>query len=336
LSAGTDNGDGSYSLTAADLSGLTIAGAAEGSYTLDVTITATDSAILSHSDCNDTSDDTSPTSGTIALVVNGASGPGSDGDPPSGLHFDASLGNIDTGKWLNQDTGLGQFTGSSEGGISWSIDSIASNNAGEDASGFFVIDSSGALSVGSENVGAGIYTLTVTAADADGPSTTSLIIAIGTTGEDTLLLGSATAQVLAFALAGDDQATTGSNDDVILGGSGDDILIGGLGADVILGGAGKDVITGGGGADTLDGGTGGDTFVFLSGNDSLAGSADTILNFDSQSSIDLEALHIGSSAITFTPDGFGVTTISIDLDGIPGAEMEIYVHGTVTLGDLHL
>jgi serralysin len=189
--------------------------------------------------------------------------------------------------------------------------------------------------VAGDNVQAGIYTLTIKGSDSDGSSTTKLVIAVGTTGQDDFTsLSGYGAQVLAFGLAQDDAVTTGDYDDTILGGAGDDLLIGGSGNDIISGGGGKDVITGGGGADALEGGTNADTFVYLSATDSGVGSADTIEHFVSgQDHIDLSAFGIAIADVTLTPAG-DWTTVDIDTNGDLVADMQINVHGTVVSGDL--
>jgi hypothetical protein len=93
----------------------------------------------------------------------------------------------------------------------------------------------------------------------------------GDSGSDTLYGGS-----------GDDEIDGGSDSDFIHGGTGDDEIDGGSGADTLYGGSGNDEIEGGYDADQLFGGTGDDFLDGGSGNDVLFGGAgnDTLVGGD--------------------------------------------------------
>jgi Ca2+-binding RTX toxin-like protein len=345
LSAGTyDLGTDTWTLTGAELAGLTISGAAAGGYTLTVNAISTEATpdfAVDDPTCDDTSDNVATTSGSIDLTVNSVGG-GSDGDPPSDLYFNVDLGKIDNGTFLNAGVDLGGFTGNSDGTISWAITGLtASNDATPPA--YFTIDPvTGELTVGAVNIPEGIYTLTIEATDSDGSTSTDLIIAVGTPqADDFTSLSSSTDQVIVAALAGADDATTGTNDDTLVGGAGNDTLLGGAGADTILGGGNNDIIRGGSGADVLTGGGGNDTFVYTAASDSLAGFSDQITDFDQgHDHIDLSALGVtsfngdstapGAHQVTYHFDGTN-TIVYVDTDGVAGADMEITVLGNIAL-----
>jgi len=80
---------------------------------------------------------------------------------------------------------------------------------------------------------------------------------------------------ISVAFAGGD----GGGDDYIKGGSGDDVLYGGAGNDRLEGGEGDDILFGGSGNDTLEGGEGSDLLFGGDGNDRLEGGEGTDLLF---------------------------------------------------------
>ncbi len=75
-----------------------------------------------------------------------------------------------------------------------------------------------------------------------------------------------------------ENATGGSNTDIITGNDANNMLAGGAGSDTLSGGGGNDTLTGGGGNDTLEGGEGSDSAVF-SGN-----YAEYLISYDSATS----------------------------------------------------
>ena len=109
----------------------------------------------------------------------------------------------------------------------------------------------------------------------------------GTSGDDLLVGGLGDDEILGLSgddelhgLGGDDVLEGGegsdlvfgdAGDDYLYGGSGDDVLHGGGGADVLLGERGADELHGGDGADILSGGKGGDVLYGDAGGDVLAG-----------------------------------------------------------------
>jgi VCBS repeat-containing protein len=276
---------------------------------------------------------------TVVVTVNGHAD--NDGHPPTDLNFTftGDIGNFDNGTFLNKNVVMGNFGAHSDGDIGWAITNNPSN--------FFVIDPhSGQLSVGGNNVPTGTYTLTVSATDSDGSSSSNLIVVVGSSGTDTVNLGSATDPVFVMSLNGADSVTTGSAGDTIIGGGNNDVLVGGSGNDLIVGGAGNDRITGGGGADILNADQNNDTFVYAATSDSTFANADLIKNFTvGNDKIDLSALGtftfhagdsgngsaLGSHQVGVHYDaGSNATFVYVDTDGVAGADMVIKLDGDLS------
>jgi Ca2+-binding RTX toxin-like protein len=123
-----------------------------------------------------------------------------------------------------------------------------------------------------------------------------------------------------------------------------DTLIGGKGADILQGRGGADRITGGQGADLIDFyvAGGGGTVLFLSRKDSPVGDGDILRGANAGDVIDLSAIDAdkktaGDQAFTLVEvfsgaageavisydEGSGVTQLLLELNGKPGAEMEV-------------
>lgn len=136
---------------------------------------------------------------------------------------------------------------------------------------------------------------------------------------------------------GNDTLRAGAGNDYLFGDSGKDVLYGDSGNDGLDGGSGNDRLYGGTGQDQLTGGAGADRFIFTSIKDSRPSAPDSILDFSHAQGdkIDLRAIDadktkpgdqafkmIGNSAFSkkagellTETDGFGVTTISGDVNG---------------------
>ncbi|NJC41816.1 Ca2+-binding RTX toxin-like protein [Brevundimonas alba] len=82
----------------------------------------------------------------------------------------------------------------------------------------------------------------LTIGDLTGTGMTGRIDFDGGHGDDQLMAGAATNQILARGGVGADRLTTGSGNDLIYGEDGNDIIIGGAGANAISGGAGQDTV----------------------------------------------------------------------------------------------
>lgn len=254
LSAGTINGDGSITLTGADLAGLMISTpVAAGSY--DITITA--DVVDTDGDSGATSSASETITNTITLNV----APDGDDIISGGIGKDT----IDGGGGndiINGDGGADIIDGGDgndtvEGG--GGADTI-NGGAGDDnlnGNGGDDIINGG---IGNDTINGGGGLDTIDGGDGDDTIT-------GAAGNDTIMGG-----------AGNDNINGSGGDDSIDGGEGDDILKGGNENDSLIGGIGNDTLKGGNGDNTLDGGEGDDTISGGDGIDQITGGlgADTV------------------------------------------------------------
>ena len=303
LSAGTQNNDGSYTLTAEQLDGLSITPPTNSNTDFDLTVTATSTdgnstAMVTgdmHVDVNAVADtptlSTSDVSGTegsaIALDMSAALAD-TDGSEslsvtvsgvPEGASLSAGIDNND-GTWT--------LTGEQLGGLEF--------NAPE---------------------GGATYTLTATAisTESDGDiatqaanfDVTAFNVIEGTDTIDIITGTDAPDKISGFA--GKDTLSGGAGDDELYGGAGKDTLIGGAGDDTLYGGAGKDTLTGGAGADQLFGEEGDDTFIFGAGE---GGTND--IDGGAGSWIDTIQLSDATQAPTASLQGEGSWTLQVDND----------------------
>jgi VCBS repeat-containing protein len=259
LSAGTHNADGTWTLTPAQLDGLTIsgqegtalhltvsAGSTEGSTgvsamssaTIDVTFTGTAGG-------NDTLN-----GGTGADLLEGGAGDdvlqySVDGTWSSGFvsqnvgdptHAGTNETYAITGDNVSQDV--------FHGGAGTDTLTMTSGN---DA--FFLDDGYSASPTG----GARLDSVEVIQAG-DGNDVVDLTSSTYTVGDTTIDGG-----------AGNDVLMGNAGNDLIIGGTGNDVLYGASGNDTLLGGDGNDTLNGGWGADTIDGGAGNDLGIIVGG-----------------------------------------------------------------------
>ncbi|MEX0692896.1 MAG: DUF4114 domain-containing protein [Rhodospirillales bacterium] len=282
LSAGTDNGDGSVTLSQAELAGLTITSPANaGNFQLTVTASATDT------DTDSGQQSTAVTAALSAVTITVSV----DGDDIlfGGAGKDTIQGNggNDTisgeGGADDIDGGDGDDTISGGGGNDLIFggagnDSI-NGNGGDDS----ILGGDGNDTL---NGGGGIDYIDGGAGDDILKGAAENDTLFGGTGNDTLMGGGG--DDLLDGGEGDDTLIGQGGNDILIGGGGNDVLDGGGGADSLSGGAGNDQLTGSAGADTLDGGTGDDLIDGLGGADIIFGGAgsDTINGGDGNDSID--------------------------------------------------
>ena len=308
LSAGTDNGDGSWTLSPAQLSGLTVTPPAgdAADFTLTVTSTSTDGG------------STASAIGTIDVAVAAAEVAADTTASDPTLNASAVTTSFGEG---DSDGGEGGGDGGEGGGdaeytvIELTISSALTDADGSESLSTVIsgIPDGATLSAGTDN-GDGSWTLTpaqlsgltmnvdssinhdfnitVTSTstesnggDTSSASTTVAISAVndgvdleGNSGADALtgtsdwdtLDGNSGNDILS-GLGGNDELSGGEGNDTLDGGSGNDTLEGGSGDDTLRGGEGNDILKGNSGNDTLDGGSGDDTLGGSSGSDTLEG-----------------------------------------------------------------
>ncbi len=215
LSAGQDNGDGTWSLTAGDLAGLTITGEGLGNFKLSVTASTSGSSNLLATATIDVTMAKEPGS---VLQGNGGSdvlvgGSGDDmmygGTKPTGIVSDKPhVTTVADNDVLNGGDGNDQMWG----------------NAGDDK--LFGEAGNDVISGGKDND-------LVDGGEGDDQLT-------GNSGDDTLVGGNG--NDLLMGNSGNDELHDGAGNDKVDGGSGDDVVVAGEGDDSYNGASGYDVI----------------------------------------------------------------------------------------------
>ena len=271
LSAGSDNGDGSWTLSANQLAGLTITPPPDDSRDFSLTVTAISSedgtTALSLESLLVTVSGVADLPRVTVADVTGAA--------DSAIALDVSASLTDVSENLNVS-----IAGLPRGALL-----AAGNQVFLATAGHSVADVSGwdlaALTITPPSGDDSDFTLSVTATsvEPDGgdaaSATADLEVSVieapqwGTPGDDEISGGKG--DDLIDALAGDDFVWGGKGDDELYGNLGDDDLAGGKGDDVLDGGSGDDALDGGKGEDILYGGSGDDVLAGRSGEDILYG-----------------------------------------------------------------
>ncbi|MBO9507614.1 Ig-like domain-containing protein [Thalassospira sp. A3_1] len=314
LSAGTDNGDGSWTLNSTELEGLAIRPPENysGSFDIDITATSVDGV------------DIATVSDTIMVNVAAVA------DLPLLEVLDAS-GDEGTAIALDIDailTDASETLSVTIAGVPDGAVLSAGTNNGDGSWTLSAADLEG-LTITPGNSYSGSFDLSVTATSVDGDDSQSVSqnltvevidnpndTVIGTGGRDTIITGDGNDYI--DAAGGNDKISSGAGDDTIHGGSGKDIIDAGSGDDyveagdsddIVYGGAGNDTIYGGGGKDTISGGDGDDYIEAGNANDIVNGDAgnDTILGGSGKDTLDggdgTDTLYGGSSDDRLTGSG---------------------------------
>ena len=340
LSAGHHNGDGSWTLTGADLAGLKITTSTFSDLTLHVTATATESTGVSSSVAHDLHivfDHTAAPSiiegGSGSDAITG--GTGNDviygGSMPHGKTSLPSVGKESDNDVLHGGDGNDSIYGQKgndtlygDGG-----DDFLSGGKGNDQ----LYGGTGHNTIHGDSGDDVIY--------AQGGDD----VISGGTGFDTLDFSLATHSIAIDVSKGSAigfNTASFSSIEKIIGSAFADDYKGSSGDDVFMGGAGDDVIRGLGGADTLTGGAGRDTFVYLQKD---AGGIDHITDFAVGDRIDLhdflKSAKYGSiDEVVHVLDGGAGSTISVKvgkdfvdlavLDGVHGTSgHDLLSHGMI-------
>ncbi|MFQ5763872.1 MAG: FecR domain-containing protein, partial [Rhodospirillales bacterium] len=296
LSAGGDNGDGTWTLAGADLENLdalTLTPAADSSADMTLTVKATS-----------TDGGTATAAFTVAVaavadtpalqVADVTVDIGGDGGLPvdhvleGGEGADVLVGGAGNDV-LEGGEGADVLYGDGDGGVSGPVTvplDIQASLADVDASESLSVAVAGLpegaqLSAGTDN-GGGSWTLAPDELDGLGLTLPQghqgdFQLRVTATATDTDAESGATDQAMATATidvavtgggaAGDDVLEGGEGADVLYGGAGNDVLHGGKGDDVLYGGAGDDILKGGKGDDVLEGGAGDDVILGGKGSD---------------------------------------------------------------------
>jgi len=251
LSAGTSNPDGTFTLTPAQLAGLTVTPPAGHAGDIAVTVTATA-----------TEQSNGATAGATAGFV--ITLPVANRAPTDVALSNASVLENEKGAVIGTISATDPDAGDSHV-------FIVSDSRFEIVGGLLKLKNGIAL----DFEAAPSVSIDVTATDAGGLSyAKTFVIGVGdvpdvATSFADLLIGS----------SGPDVIDGLGGNDTIHGLGGDDTLLGGAGSDTLFGGDGNDLLDGGGGRNTLDGGAGDDTLVAGDGDNYVRDLAGTSVVF---------------------------------------------------------
>ncbi|MES9857436.1 MAG: VCBS domain-containing protein, partial [Sedimenticola sp.] len=274
LSAGTDNGDGSWSLSSDQLDGLSLSVPAEGVDDFDLSVTATST----ESEGGAQTSITQSVTAEIPVI-------GVENETPTDIKFsntsvdeNAAWGTlVATLQSTDQDTGE-TFSYELVGDASGHFEIIGDKlMVKEGADIDFESSAMHPLSVQVTDSGDNTYTESVSihvsdvyeASIATQEGSKKADHLEGDQGDDIIMGGDGKDEIEGGK--GDDELYGEKGNDDIDGGEGDDLLSGGSGNDELDGGEGDDVLKGGDGNDELEGDDGNDLLVGGAGNDELKG-----------------------------------------------------------------
>jgi Ca2+-binding RTX toxin-like protein len=351
LSAGKDNGDGTWTLTAADLKGLELSAPDAGEFTLKVVASvagasaATKFTVTLSGGSNDVIE-----GGSGSDVLNGQAGddviyggakptgapstkPAQPGDDDV-IHGGAGNDKIYAGSgndkvwgeadndWISGGRGNDLLSGGDGNDVinGNSGDDMFWGDAGDDE----IVGGSGNDSLWG---GDGNDILRGGSGDDVFYSDGGADQILGGSGFDTLVLSSNPGDTYGFSvdlsagIAGTDPIDfdTLSSIEAVIGGYGNDTISGSTKDNLLVGGSGDDVLRGGAGSDTLTGGDGSDTFVFL-GKDvaKLSGGSlgrDHITDFEVGDVVDLTNVTSTRNAKYFLKDDGVNSTLVAEIKG---------------------
>ena len=239
LSAGTDNGGGSWTPTPAQLGGLTLTPApdSDAEFMLTVNATATEAAGGSATGVATLHVSVTGIADVPSVVVAEAAGAE---DTASALDIAVALTDIDGSETITAITvsdvpeGATLSAGTDNGNGSWTLTPAqlaGLNLTAASAAAFTLSVAATATETESGDTAVTAGTIDVTVAPAAS--------IVGTPGPD-VMIGTRGADVI-DSLGGDDTVHSGRGDDVVDGGAGADTLEGGRGADALGGGSGEDI-----------------------------------------------------------------------------------------------
>ena len=242
LSAGTKNFDGSWSLTQAQLSGLSITAAATD-FNLNVTAKSTEL--------------TGPSATTPAVLHVTFTGLGDNDTLDGGAGNDKIYGGIGNNVLID---GSGNDFVYGNGGNDTFIAGLG-NDTYDGGTGIDTID----ISLATQDI-----TVDLAKGTMSGLGTDKLVSIENITGSvfNNTLTGSSVDNRIDGG-AGNDQIYGGAGNDTLIGGDGNDQIDGGSGNDIIYDGAGNDTVNGGDGNDYIYAGAGTDKYIGGNGVDTL-------------------------------------------------------------------
>lgn len=237
LSAGVANSDGSWTLSPAELSGLTLSTATTTNFALAIEATAAEAA-------------GGAAITTASLAVTFDVGAGGNDTIDAGAGDDIANGGVGNDRLID---GTGNDTMNGGTGDDRFVAGLG-NDRYDGGDGFDTLDFTGSATAITADLSRGTAT---------GLGTEKIVNIEGLAGS-----------VLADVLTGSKFANTidgGAGNDRIVAGAGNDGVFGGAGNDTLDGGSGNDTISDGAGNDTVRGGSGNDHFLAGQGNDRYIG-----------------------------------------------------------------
>ncbi|MES9963052.1 MAG: immunoglobulin-like domain-containing protein [Candidatus Sedimenticola sp. 20ELBAFRAG] len=266
LSAGTDNGDGSWSLTTDQLDGLTVTVPSEGAADLDISVTATSTESEGGAQAS--------VSQSVAPVVTVETG--ADNAGPTDISFSGT--SVEEGAAAGTVVATLQTIDQSTG------DTFSYELVRDDSGHFEIVGDQLVVKEGADidYESDAVHQLSVKVTDSSGNTYSESInihvddvqeamAATYTGGRKGDRFDGTDDDDVIDGIAGDDKLRGGEGDDVILGGGGEDKLYGDEGSDRLDGGDRSDKMYGGEGDDTLIGGEGKDKMYGDEGHDTLIG-----------------------------------------------------------------
>ncbi|MES9843765.1 MAG: cadherin domain-containing protein, partial [Candidatus Sedimenticola sp. 6PFRAG5] len=266
LSAGTDNGDGSWSLTTDQLVGLTVTVPSEGAADLDISVTATSTESEGGAQAS--------VSQSVAPVVTVETG--ADNAGPTDISFSGT--SVEEGAAAGTVVATLQTIDQSTG------DTFSYELVRDDSGHFEIVGDQLVVKEGADidYESDAVHQLSVKVTDSSGNTYSESInihvddvqeamAATYTGGRKGDRFDGTDDDDVIDGIAGDDKLRGGEGDDVILGGGGEDKLYGDEGSDRLDGGDRSDKMYGGEGDDTLIGGEGKDKMYGDEGHDTLIG-----------------------------------------------------------------
>ncbi|MEZ5800909.1 MAG: type I secretion C-terminal target domain-containing protein [Nitratireductor sp.] len=273
LSSGANNGDGSWTVSAAALAALTMLPPHNYSGVLTLTLNAYSLESNGATALASSSFDVTVNPVADLAVITPLPQTGDQGEPIA-LNLNIQPGDM-SGVGVGEnpaETVVLTLTGMGSSLVPTASGGSFTDNGGGSWTFTGTVAEANSVAVISDGL-SGTQTIGVSVAMVDGISTGTPV-----TGNIVLTINPVSDLVLNGTALGETLNGAGGTD-TINGLDGADIINGGAGGDIINGGAGADQITGGLGADTMTGGADNDTFIWQ-GIDILSGATDTITDFN--------------------------------------------------------
>jgi Ca2+-binding RTX toxin-like protein len=298
LSAGIDNGDGIWTLTADQLDGLTVTPPADYSGSFDLTVTATsiDGA------------DSAQTVATLNVAVAGDADAPVVAAPAASAAYDHDVALDITAAVSDVSESIASITIADvpEGAI------LSAGTDNEDGTWTLSADDLDGLTITPPPGYWGTFDLTVTVESQDGADTAATTVTLPVTIADPSLFGDGSADDDTLAGSdGNDSLDGGIGNDLLQGGAGDDTLDGSAGDDTLQGGSGNDLLRGGDGIDTADfGDSAGSISVSLSSKKATGDGTDTLDSIENVRGSGFGDTITGNSGVNLLEGGAGDDTIN--------------------------